>query len=96
MLLQTDGVKKQKKDRDGVPDPKKFVRTGERSFVVEAEGGNRFEGEIKNPNAVQFKGSGRIILTNVGICLKHCSNRDKKCNSCFRFSELKELADACA
>uniref|UniRef100_A0A6H2A3X0 Uncharacterized protein n=1 Tax=viral metagenome TaxID=1070528 RepID=A0A6H2A3X0_9ZZZZ len=27
----------------------------------------------------------------VGICLRKCLNRDKKCEECYRFSNLKEL-----
>jgi len=30
-------------------------------------------------------------FTKVGICLKKCSNKDIKCNECYRFSELKEI-----
>lgn len=28
-------------------------------------------------------------FTKVGVCLKQCENRDKKCDVCIRFSELK-------
>lgn len=26
----------------------------------------------------------------VGVCLKRCLNRDKKCDDCYRWSKLKE------
>ena len=29
----------------------------------------------------------------VGICLKACANRDKKCDKCLRFSEYKPLKE---
>lgn len=30
-------------------------------------------------------------FTIVGVCLKKCSNRDIKCEGCYKFSELKEI-----
>ena len=33
---------------------------------------------------------GKYIYGNVGICLKQCLNRDKKCKKCYKFSEYKE------
>lgn len=89
VLVKPD-LMKQKKDKLGVPDPKKFERTGKDTFVVHADGGNYFEGKITDSSKVRFKDSGRIMLTKVGICLKKCINRDKSCDSCFRFSELVE------
>ena len=91
VLLKPNGTGNQKEtDRFGV-NTRKMERTGENTFVVKADGGNYFEGKITNPNAVKFKDSGRIYITNVGVCLKKCLNRDKACSNCFRFSELKEV-----
>ena len=87
VLLQPNGVKKQNKDKAGVPDPKKLERTGDNTFVVHADGGNYFEGQITDPN-IKFKPSGKVTFTNVGVCLKKCLNRDVKCDMCHRFSEL--------
>jgi len=30
-------------------------------------------------------------FTVVGVCLKNCSNKNIKCEECYRFSELKEI-----
>jgi hypothetical protein len=87
ILLSPDKVKQQ--DKFGI-EPKKFQRTGKDTFVVEASGGNYFEGKITNPDKVKLKDSGRIILTNIGICIRKCLNRDKECKNCFRFSKLVE------
>lgn len=32
-------------------------------------------------------------FTIVGVCLRKCSNRDIKCNDCYRWSELEEIKD---
>lgn len=64
MLVKT-GMKKEAKDKAGVPGVKKIEMTGKKSFVVHADGGNYFEGEITDPS-VKLKGSGKITFTNLG------------------------------
>ena len=88
ILLKPNGSKKEQA-KFGI-DTKKIERTGDKTFVVHAEGGNHFEGEITNPNAVKFKDSGRVIFTSIGVCIRKCLNRDKECNNCVRFSKLIE------
>ena len=41
---------------------------------------------------VMHKNFGSAFVT-VGVCLKNCFNKGKKCNICWRFSELKEKKD---
>ncbi len=93
--MERSGLDKSEKNREGVPDPKKFERTGEKTFRVHADGGNYFEGEVRNPS-VKMKPSGIMIFTNIGVCLRKCSNRDIKCPACVRFSEFIEVPNACA
>lgn len=88
------GLDKNERNRSGVPDPKKFERTGKDTFVVHADGGNYFEGKVTNPN-VRIKDSGKLFFDKVGICLKQCENKNKRCSTCIRFNELKEPANAC-
>jgi hypothetical protein len=88
-ILQTLGTRKAE-NKFGI-ETKKLERTGEKTFVVHAEGGNHFEGTITNPNAVKFKDSGRVTFTSIGVCLKKCLNRDKQCSNCVRFSKLREV-----
>jgi hypothetical protein len=59
--LERTGLDKSNKNRSGVPDPKKFERTGKDTFVVHADGGNYFEGKVENPN-VKLKDSGKIFV----------------------------------
>ena len=88
-MFKRTGLDRSSKNRSGVPDPKRFERTGDKSFVVHGDGNNYFEGEVKDPK-VKLKSSGRIVFDRVGICLKKCLNRDMRCNVCYRFSELME------
>jgi len=88
-MFNRTGLGKSGRNRNGVPDPKKFERTGKDTFVVHADGNNYFEGKINNPD-VKIKPSGRLVFEKVGICLKKCMNRDTKCGICYRFSELIE------
>jgi hypothetical protein len=78
------------KEKAGVPESKKFERTGKDTFVVHADGGNKFEGRITDPSKTQFKQTNRIVAFQVGVCIRTCLNRGEKCDSCYRFSELKE------
>lgn len=84
------GLNRTEKNREGVPDPKKFERTGKDSFVIHADKNNYFEGVVTDPKRVKIKDSGRIIMTNVGVCIRKCVNKDKKCNACWRFSNYVE------
>jgi hypothetical protein len=89
-MLVTADKNKKAKDRSGMPDLKKLERTGKDTFVVHADGGNKFEGKITDPSKAQFKPTNRIVAFQVGICIRACLNRNEKCDSCYRFSELKE------
>lgn len=50
--------------------------------------GDSYKGEIERQLRLQH---GYKVFQ--GICLKKCLNRDKKCDQCLRFSELKEIGD---
>jgi len=90
-MKKRTGLDKSNKNRDGMPNPKKFERLSKDKFVVHADGGNHFEGVITDPKRVQMKPSNRLVAFQVGVCLKACVNRDKLCGSCFRFSEFRQL-----
>ena len=89
-MLVTADSKKKEKNRAGVPDLKKFEKTSNDTFVVHADGGNTFEGKITDPSKAQFKESNRIVAFTVGVCIRKCLNRGPKCDSCYRFNELRE------
>jgi len=89
-MKKRTGLDKGNKNRDGMPDPKKFERLGKDKFVVHADGGNHFEGVITDPKKVQIKSSNRLVAFQVGVCIRSCLNKNKKCDGCFRFSELVE------
>lgn len=99
--MKRTGLDTGKRNRSGVPDPKKLEKTGDNTFVVHADGGNYFEGVIKDPSNVKMKdvnggGLGRELFFEVGICLKNCCNKGIKCDNCVRFSELVEVGkNAC-
>jgi len=62
--VERSGLDKSARNRSGVPDPKKFERTGKDTFVVHADGGNYFEGKVENPN-VKLKDSGKLTFMMV-------------------------------
>jgi len=74
------------KKLDRKPNPKKLKMTSEDTFVIEADGGNRFEGRITDPK-VQKK---TTLMVSAGICFKDCANRSvEMCDSCLRFSNFE-------
>ena len=94
MLLKPGGMRKNsKREKDSAINTRKMEMTGKNTFVVHADGGNHFEGKITNPDVVKFRGSGKLTFTSV--CIKKCFNRNKKCDTCYRFSELKGPSNAC-
>jgi len=91
-MKKRTGLKKDSKNRDGLPNPKKFERLGKDKFVVHADGGNYFEGVITDPSKVRIKPSNRIVAFSVGVCIRECANKEKLCNNCFRFSEFIQVS----
>jgi hypothetical protein len=98
-MFKRTGLDKSNKNRVGVPDPKKFERTGKDTFVVHADGGNYFEGKVTDPK-VQLKDSGKIFLMpdNIGMsnpCME-CSNNKyhggskELCDSCIKYKNFKQ------
>ena len=94
-MLVKEGLKTKAKDKKGVPDPKKLERTGDKSFVIKADGGNYFEGVVTDPGVKFVPSKWGSATTIRGCCLKKCLNRDKKCITCFRFSAFIEDKCAC-
>jgi len=105
-MLNRTGLDKSNKNRQGVPDPKKFERTGKDTFVVHADGGNYFEGKVTDPS-VQLKDSGRIFLLpnkNESItnpCMECATNKyhggsETLCDACIKHKNFKqkEVANA--
>ena len=75
-MLERTGLDKSEKNRAGMPNPKKFEKTGKNSFVVHADGGNYFEGVVTDP-AVKLKESGKIFVT-----LKTTKEEENPCYDC--------------
>ena len=88
ILLKPNGSKT-KSEKAGAPEAKKIERTGENTFVVHADGGNKFEGTY-NPKTTKLPGSNKLVFSNIGICLKECLVRNIHCDSCYSFSNLRE------
>ena len=86
VIVKSDITKKHEKF--GLPEPKKFERTGKDTFVIHADGGNHFEGRITNPSKASIKSSGKFL--SFGICLRKCVNRDTQCELCYKFSKYEE------
>ena len=77
------------KDIKDVPPAKKMHRTGETTFVIEAEGGHKFEGHYDPKKSAPPKGfkTERVVFN--GVCLRNCAVRNLHCNICFHFSEYE-------
>jgi len=89
-IIRPESTKLLKEQDNFGVDTKKLERMGKDTFVIHGSGGNHFECKITDPK-IKFKSSGRMTFTGIGICLKKCLSRDKECNSCVRFSKLREV-----
>jgi hypothetical protein len=102
------GLDKSNKNREGVPDPKKFERTGNDSFVVHGNDGSYFEGKVTDPR-VKIKPSGSLLFCMnpenaiSNPCMECVNNKyhgglEEVCDACVSYKSYKqrELANVCS
>ena len=77
------------RDLKDVPQARKLERTGENTFVIHAEGGNRYEGTYDPKKSAPLKGFKSSAVSVNGVCLRDCKGRNLHCNMCFHFSEYE-------